>query len=167
MIREAGVDIFVELDVGSDYNNEEQIRRVLYNVVKEGTIASYVTSVQGFQFRQLGKVTPIKRPCMADEYRCGDGTCIPMEYLCDNRPDCTDMSDETSCEMSVPLVLTTPAAVTPTLPGGLGPFGPQPPVPPIRCKADQAKCQSGECISQRFICDGQTDCQDGSDELGC
>ncbi|MED6275377.1 hypothetical protein CHARACLAT_025956 [Characodon lateralis] len=56
MIREAGVDIFVELDVGSDYNNEEQIRRVLYNVVKEGTIASYVTSVQGFQFRQLGKV---------------------------------------------------------------------------------------------------------------
>ncbi|XP_047235897.1 basement membrane-specific heparan sulfate proteoglycan core protein isoform X4 [Girardinichthys multiradiatus] len=167
MIREAGVDIFVELDVGSDYNNEERIRRVLYNVVKEGTIASYVTSVQGFQFRQLGKVTPIKRPCMADEYRCGDGTCIPMEYYCDNRPDCTDMSDETSCEMSVPLVLTTPAAVTPTLPGGLGPFGPHPPVPPIRCKADQAKCQSGECISQKFICDGQTDCQDGSDELGC
>lgn len=56
MIREDGVDVFVELDVGSDYNsNDEQIRSVLYNVVKEGAIASYVTSVQGFQFRRLGE----------------------------------------------------------------------------------------------------------------
>lgn len=56
IIREDGVDVFVELDVGSDYNtNEEQIRSVLYNVVNEGTIASYITSVQGFQFRKLGK----------------------------------------------------------------------------------------------------------------
>lgn len=56
MIREDGVDVFVEMDVGSDYNsNSEQIRSVLYSVVKEGAIASYVTSVQGFQFRQLGE----------------------------------------------------------------------------------------------------------------
>lgn len=48
--------MFVELDVGSDYNNnDEQIRSVLYNVVREGAIASYVTSVQGFQFRRLGE----------------------------------------------------------------------------------------------------------------
>lgn len=54
-IREDGVDVFVEIDVGSEYNaNEEQIRSVLYNVVKEGAIASYSTSVQGFQFRRLG-----------------------------------------------------------------------------------------------------------------
>ena len=50
------MDVFVELDVGSDYNNnDEQIRGVLYNVVREGAIASYVTSVQGFQFRRLGE----------------------------------------------------------------------------------------------------------------
>lgn len=50
------MDVFVELDVGSDYNShDEQIRGVLYNVVKEGAIASYVTSVQGFQFRRLGE----------------------------------------------------------------------------------------------------------------
>lgn len=56
MVREDGVDVFVELDVGSDYNsNDEQIRSVLYNVVKEGAIASYVTSVQGFKFRRLGE----------------------------------------------------------------------------------------------------------------
>lgn len=55
-MREDGVDVFVELDVGSDDNsNDEQIRSVLYNVVEEGAIASYVTSVQGFQFRRLGE----------------------------------------------------------------------------------------------------------------
>lgn len=42
-------------------------------------------------------VIPEVRDCMQDEHRCGDGTCILMEYLCDNRPDCPDMSDETSC----------------------------------------------------------------------
>lgn len=63
VVREDGVDVFVELDVGSDYNNnDEQIRGVLYSVVREGAIASYVTSVQGFQFRRLGEgKTPQKR----------------------------------------------------------------------------------------------------------
>lgn len=56
VVREDGVDVFVELDVGSDYNSDdEQIHGVLYNVVNEGAIASYITSVQGFQFRRLGE----------------------------------------------------------------------------------------------------------------
>lgn len=48
--------MFVELDVGSEDNsNEAQIRDVLYSVVSEGSIASYVTSVRGFEFRRLGE----------------------------------------------------------------------------------------------------------------
>ncbi|XP_056158189.1 basement membrane-specific heparan sulfate proteoglycan core protein [Lampris incognitus] len=164
MIREDGVDVFVELDVGSDYNsNDEQIRSVLYSVVKEGAIASYITSVQGFQFRRLGEVTPSIRPCMADEHRCGDGTCILMEYLCDNRPDCRDMSDETDCD------LRQPSPVTPTTPITTTPIKkpPRPPSPPGPCRADQATCQSGECIPRDYLCDGERDCSDGSDEFRC
>ncbi|KAM6977222.1 basement membrane-specific heparan sulfate proteoglycan core protein [Aplochiton taeniatus] len=161
-IRASGVDVFVELDVGSDHNNnDEQIRSVLYGVVKEGAIASYVTSVQGFQFRRLGEVTPSIRPCMQDEHRCGDGTCILMEYLCDNRPDCRDMSDEMFCEVKRPV---TPAPVTTTT---TVKKTPRPPSPPGPCRADQAKCQSGECISRDYLCDGERDCSDGSDEIRC
>uniref|UniRef100_A0A3Q3MSD4 Heparan sulfate proteoglycan 2 n=1 Tax=Labrus bergylta TaxID=56723 RepID=A0A3Q3MSD4_9LABR len=153
LIKEDGVDVFVELDVGSDYNNnDDQIRSVLYNVVKEGAIASYVTSVQGFQFRRLGEVTPSIRPCMPDEHRCGDGTCILMEYLCDNRPDCRDLSDETNCGEWLQHDWPAP---------------PRPPSPPGPCRVDQATCQSGECIPRDYICDGERDCSDGSDEFRC
>lgn len=62
--RKIGKDVFVELDVGSDNNsNEPQIRGVLYAVVKEGTIASYDTSVVGFQFRRLGECKSITVFC--------------------------------------------------------------------------------------------------------
>ncbi|KAM9343546.1 basement membrane-specific heparan sulfate proteoglycan core protein [Pholidichthys leucotaenia] len=161
-IRDHGADVFVVLDVGSDHNsNEDQIRSVLYSVVKGGEIASYVTSVNGFEFRQLGVVTP--RPCMSDEHRCGDGTCILMEYLCDNRPDCIDLSDETNCDIIPPIlpVVTTPATTTTTTTKPLP--GPR----PVFCRADQAKCQSGECIPRDYICDGERDCSDGSDEFRC
>ncbi|KAM6928878.1 basement membrane-specific heparan sulfate proteoglycan core protein isoform 8-T8 [Lycodopsis pacificus] len=172
MIREDGVDVFVEMDVGSDYNSDdEQIRSVLYNVVKEGSIASYVTTVQGFEFRRLGEVTTGNRPCMSDEHRCGDGTCILMEYLCDDRPDCRDLSDETNCDTkpTPPPVSTTPTTTTITTTTTTTTIKKpvRPPSPPGPCRADQATCQSGECIPRDYVCDGERDCSDGSDEIRC
>lgn len=136
---------------------------------------------------------------MLDEYRCGDGACILKEYVCDNRPDCIDMSDEISCgellqcgpitirysmkhsfsngcnfavfnqrfvlgEIPLPPVFTTPPTTTTTI---ATKKPPRPPSVPGPCKADQATCQSGECIPRDYVCDGERDCSDGSDEFRC
>ncbi|OBS68200.1 hypothetical protein A6R68_03260, partial [Neotoma lepida] len=37
----------------------------------------------------------------------------------------------------------------------------------ITCSADEFTCSSGRCVSRNFVCNGQDDCDDGSDELDC
>ncbi|XP_066527292.1 basement membrane-specific heparan sulfate proteoglycan core protein [Hoplias malabaricus] len=157
LIKQIGSYVFVELDVGSDDNtNDTQIREVLYAEIREG-FASYATSVQGFQFRRLGIQPATPRSCMDNEFSCNNGMCIPLEYVCDRRPNCADNSDEENCATDAP-VPTTRATTT---------VGRKPPPGPGPCSADQARCQSGECISRDYLCDGERDCSDGSDELRC
>uniref|UniRef100_A0AAR2M2N8 Heparan sulfate proteoglycan 2 n=1 Tax=Pygocentrus nattereri TaxID=42514 RepID=A0AAR2M2N8_PYGNA len=194
LIKKIGNNVFVELDVGSDDNNNEaQIRDIIYSVVSEGSIASYVTSVLGFQFRRLGELPGTVRSCLADEFACNNGMCIPLDYVCDKRADCSDMSDEENCVTGLLTVLTStnmpldkstiPPALNPVFvmavlrcPSTDSPAPTttpvvtvevKPPPGPVPCRADQAMCQSGECISREYLCDGERDCRDGSDELKC
>ncbi|KAM9297026.1 LOW QUALITY PROTEIN: basement membrane-specific heparan sulfate proteoglycan core protein [Gastrophryne carolinensis] len=219
--------VFVELDVGSEGNtNDAQIRRVLQAVIQGGSIASYQTSTAGFQFRRLGAVTPPPdRACTVDEFTCVSGECIPLEFRCDQRHDCRDMSDEDRCEPAecssaeftcgsgecVPrvylcdgrsdcqdasdetqCVLTTPAVATRRPASTVRPTTAPPPIytrpaavattpskphntprpkPPIDgarpCLREEARCPNGQCIPRDYLCDGERDCKDGSDELNC
>ncbi|XP_064610527.1 LOW QUALITY PROTEIN: basement membrane-specific heparan sulfate proteoglycan core protein-like [Liolophura sinensis] len=35
------------------------------------------------------------------------------------------------------------------------------------CGRDQSTCQNGQCIPRAYVCDGERDCRDGSDEENC
>lgn len=35
------------------------------------------------------------------------------------------------------------------------------------CLSGQFRCASGHCVSERFVCDGDKDCEDSSDETNC
>ncbi|XP_050085737.1 basement membrane-specific heparan sulfate proteoglycan core protein isoform X14 [Anopheles aquasalis] len=39
--------------------------------------------------------------------------------------------------------------------------------PPSACAVDEATCSNGACIRKSQICDGNSDCDDGSDETSC
>uniref|UniRef100_G1NWX9 Heparan sulfate proteoglycan 2 n=1 Tax=Myotis lucifugus TaxID=59463 RepID=G1NWX9_MYOLU len=146
----------------------------------QGSIASYTTSPQGFQFRHLGTVPQIPRVCTETEFAChSHNECVALEYRCDRRPDCRDMSDELNCEEPVPEpvpeVHSTPPHLAEILPVTPRPEATTtrllPVTPALRpdrpCGPHETTCHSGHCIPKDYVCDGQEDCKDGSDELDC
>ncbi|XP_067126407.1 MAM and LDL-receptor class A domain-containing protein 1-like, partial [Centruroides vittatus] len=75
--------------------------------------------------------------CKKNEFECGDKTCIPRIYLCDEYEDCKDGSDEKGFCSSV------------------------------QCNQSNYFCHDRHCVREELICDGTKQCSDGSDESMC
>uniref|UniRef100_A0A8C6SI35 Sortilin-related receptor, L(DLR class) A repeats containing n=1 Tax=Neogobius melanostomus TaxID=47308 RepID=A0A8C6SI35_9GOBI len=119
------------------------------------------------------------------QYECKNGRCIPTWWKCDGENDCGDWSDEAQCTgkyrcSSVYNLLELLClyccedihtafllAVNVTMAPEPTPAPPHPPSPG-RCTRGQFLChRPPACIPDWQRCDGQANCQDGSDEAHC
>nr|XP_027198419.1 low-density lipoprotein receptor-like isoform X2 [Dermatophagoides pteronyssinus] len=89
--------------------------------------------------------------CHDSFFDCGNGKCIAPLFICDGDNDCGNYHDELSCN-SVENI-TNANAVQQHLP----------------CPSHEFACNDavGNCIPQRWVCDGQSECSNNADEANC
>uniref|UniRef100_A0A3Q2YMN6 Low-density lipoprotein receptor-related protein 1B-like n=1 Tax=Hippocampus comes TaxID=109280 RepID=A0A3Q2YMN6_HIPCM len=82
--------------------------------------------------------------------------CLPASLLCDSERDCLDGTDEENCEG------VNGGTTSPT------PLPVQFVSKPIKCHLGSKPCKdNSDCVLFNHICDGEDDCNDGSDEEEC
>lgn len=96
--------------------------------------------------------------CTADMFRCpGMGKCIPQRWRCDRVAHCSFGTDELDCGPDDEWDALNAEDVAEEAAAGGG-----------VCGELAFHCKNGQCFDVEMFCDGEPDCDDGTDEYdGC
>ncbi|KAJ4938632.1 hypothetical protein JOQ06_003242, partial [Pogonophryne albipinna] len=104
----------------------------------------------------------VKSKCAPTFFACANGVhCIIGRFRCNGFSDCPDGSDEENCSNLKPLTVTlSELTLDPDLCPASTTAGSE-------CSETRFKCRNGHCVDRSFLCNGQDNCQDNSDEELC
>jgi hypothetical protein len=125
-----------------------------------------------------GDANVVSAGCMADERACGSNECVKMQYVCDGERDCRDGSDEqvsqkTNKQTTQSIYCRYKAFSSPfqifdfPKPHSLNPHLLQNCPAKRHCEPNEFRCRNDKCVQKMWLCDGDDDCGDGSDEQNC
>ncbi|XP_059840994.1 kunitz-type protease inhibitor 1-like isoform X2 [Hypanus sabinus] len=79
----------------NNYESEEECQKACSKITEP------FSNVVPLVSRSVLGLKECSRQCSADEFRCGDGCCVPFDQICDGKAHCLDESDLQHCKAAV------------------------------------------------------------------